>query len=277
MPDPSTGIVEGVEAEVRAAVSHVIDHAVSRPGESLMVLTASAVHASKVHEALALAVAAKPDIAEFFTKDSREPFVVVTLDQAGALTRDRVIFSVGYGRTPHGRVLSDLGPLSQPGGERLLAVAFTRARRHVRVISCAGVEALRDERLSDTTRALGDVLHQAANPPLARASGKEQDPLLVDLAKRLGALGMVVELDYQAHIPLAASYGGYCIALDTDTSLMPLSVREALRLRPAALAKSGWHYVRVHSLELFSAPDVVASRIATLVGITDTAALSHDG
>ena len=277
MPDPSSGIVEGVEAEVRAAVSHVIDHAVSRPAESLMVLTASAVHASKVHEALALAVAAKPDIAEFFTKDSREPFVVVTLDQAGALTRDRVIFSVGYGRTPHGRVLSDLGPLSQPGGERLLAVAFTRARRHVRVISCAGVEALRDERLSDTTRALGDVLHQAANPPLARASGKEQDPLLVDLAKRLGALGMVVELDYQAHIPLAASYGGYCIALDTDTSLMPLSVREALRLRPAALAKSGWHYVRVHSLELFSAPDVVASRIATLVGITDTAALSHDG
>ena len=88
---------------------------------------------------------------------------------------------------------------------------------------------------------------------------------------------MVVELDYQAHIPLAASYGGYCIALDTDTSLMPLSVREALRLRPAALAKSGWHYVRVHSLELFSAPDMVASRIATLVGITDTAAHHHDG
>jgi len=35
--------------------------------------------------------------------------------------------------------------------------------------------------------------------------------------------------------------------------------------------------VRVHSLELFSAPDVVASRIATLVGITNIAATSHDG
>lgn len=277
MPDPITGIVEGVDAEVRQTVSHVIDHALLRPTESLMVLTASAIHASKVHDALGLAVGAKPEIADFFTKDSREPFLVVTLDQAGALTRDRVIFSLGYGRTPHGRVLSDLGPLSQPGGERLLAVAFTRARRHLRVLSCVSIEDLRDERLSATTRALGDVLHKVDNPPLAKVSGREQDPLLVDLAKRLDVLGMNVELDYQGHIPLAASYGGYCIALDTDTSLMPFSVREALRLRPAALAKSGWHYVRAHSLELFTAPDAVALRIATLVGLGDTAgATSHD-
>jgi len=40
-------------------------------------------------------------------------------------------------------------------------------------------------------------------------------------------------------------------------------------VRPAALARSGWHYVRVHSLELFTTPDVVARRIATLVGIDD--------
>ncbi len=39
------------------------------------------------------------------------------------------MFSLGYGRTPHGRVLSDFGALGRPGGERLLAVAMTRARR----------------------------------------------------------------------------------------------------------------------------------------------------
>jgi len=267
LPDPTTGVVESVDAEVTAAVNHVIDHAVTRPNESLMVITASSVHAARVHDAVVQAVAAKPDIQAFFTKDSSEPFLVVTIDQARALTRDRVIFSLGFGRTPHGRVLSDLGPLSEPGGERLVAVAFTRARRHLRVLSCVGVEELRDARLSDHTRALGEVLHQALQPALVKERSGSKDPLLVDLGRRLEALGMHVELDYQGQIPLAARYGGYCIAVDTDSSLMDMSVREALHFRPAALTYSGWHYVRAHALELFTAPDTVAHRIATLVGL----------
>jgi hypothetical protein len=238
----------------------------ARSAESLMVITASAIHARKVREAVAEAMARKPDITDFFTRDSSEPFVVTTLEQAGSLIRDRVVFSLGYGRTPHGRVLSDLGPLSQPGGERLLAAAFTSARRHLRVVSCVAVNDLRDARLSQTTRALGDVLERASAARFAPVQEKERDPLLVDLARRLEAKGMRVEVDYQGQIPLAASFGGYCIALDTDTSLMHQSVRDALRVRPLGLAAAGWHYVRAHALELFTTPDVVAQRIATLVG-----------
>ena len=270
LPDATTGIVESVDNEVALAVQHVIDHALSRPNESLMVITASALHASRVHEAVAAAVAARADLHTFFTQDSAEPFTVLTLEQARAVTRDRVIFSLGYGRTPHGRVLSDLGPLSLPGGERLLAVAFTRARRHIRVISCVGVDELRDSRLPATTKALGDVLHQVLSPPLGSEDRQEHDPLLVDLSRRLEAMGMHVELNYQGKIPLAARYGGYCIAVDTDVSLMGMSVREGLRLRPSALARSGWHYVRAHALELFGAPDQVARRIGTLVGLVQT-------
>ena len=201
---------------------------------------------------------------------------MATLDQAASLTRDRVIFSLGYGRTPHGRVLSDLGPLSKPGGERLIAAAFTSARRHLRVVSCVAEQDLRDERLSPTTRALGDVLAQASAKHLPRAGG-DHDPLLVDLGRRLSAWGMTVELDYQGKIPLVARYGGYCIALDTDTSLMHLPVREALRMRPLALAASGWHHVKAHALELFTAPDQVAGRIATLVGLAPEAATEAHG
>jgi hypothetical protein len=81
---------------------------------------------------------------------------------------------------------------------------------------------------------------------------------------------MHVELNYKGKIPLAARHGGYCIAVDTDVSLMGMSVREGLRLRPSALARSGWHYVRAHAVELFSAPDQVARRIGTLVGLVET-------
>jgi len=271
MPDSRTGLVEGVDAEVTRVVQHVMDHAMARGKESLMVVTPSAIHAGKVRDAIAHKMAEKPETADFFQQKTSEKFVITTLEQAVGLTRDRVIFSLGYGRTPHGRVLSDLGPLSEPGGDRLLAAAFTSARRHVRVVTCVQESDLRDDRLSPTTRALGDLLGRVSAPRLPEASPNDQDPLLVDLAQRLEALGMSVELNYQGVIPLAARYGGYCIAVDTDTSVLHLPVRDALRMRPAALAASGWHYVKTHALELFTAPDEVSHRIATLVGITPDA------
>jgi hypothetical protein len=82
-------------------------------------------------------------------------------------------------------------------------------------------------------------------------------------------MGMTVELDYQGVIPLVAHHSGYCIALDTDQSLMSMPVREALRARPQALARSGWHYVRAYAMELFTTPDEVAKRIGVLVGLVD--------
>ena len=41
--------------------------------------------------------------------------------------RDAIILSIGYGKTPHGRVLHRFGPLNIEGGERRLNVAITRA------------------------------------------------------------------------------------------------------------------------------------------------------
>ena len=67
---------------------------------------------------------------------------VLTLEQAMAQSRDRVIFSIGYGRTPHGRVLSNFGSLGRPGGERLIAVGMTRARRGMTIVSCFRPEHL---------------------------------------------------------------------------------------------------------------------------------------
>ena len=57
-----------------------------------------------------------------------------------------------------------------------------------------------------------------------------------------------------------------CIAIETDAMLQRTSLRESLRLRPELLRRLGWHYARVHAFELFSDPDAVASRIATMLG-----------
>ena len=40
-----------------------------------------------------------------------------------------------------------------------------------------------------------------------------------------------------------------------------------LRLRPQILRRLGWHYVRVHSFDLYSDPAGVAQRIAAMLGV----------
>ena len=270
LPDPITGVIESVDSEVRAVVDHVINHALTTPHESLMVITASARHAQRVFEGVSREVQNRADLADFFTQESIEPFVAVTLRQAHAMSRDRVIFSLGYGRTPHGRVLSDLGMLSQPGGERLLALALTRARKHLDVVSCLSPVELSDERLLPSVRALGKVLSEIENPPALPDVTHDPDPMLVDLAKRLQRYGIATSLDHHSVVPLAATANGVCVALDTDRVLQQTSIREGLRLRPQALHRLGWHYVRVHTFELFANPDGVAERIARLTGVIDS-------
>jgi hypothetical protein len=180
-----------------------------------------------------------------------------------------VIFSLGYGRTPHGRVLSDLGMLSEPGGERLLALAITRARKHLQVVSCLSPAELSDERLLPSVRALGKVLGEIESPPVLPEQSHDPDPMLVDLAKRLQRYGITTSLDHHGVVPLAATANGVCVALDTDRQLQHMSIREGLRLRPQALHRLGWHYLRVHTFELFADPDGVAKKIALLTGVIE--------
>ena len=52
------------------------------------------------------------------------------------------------------------------------------------------------------------------------------------------------------------------MVVETDDALAGLSLRESLRLRPDVLRRLGWHYLRVHSFELFGNPDAVAARVA---------------
>lgn len=266
MPDPDSGAIESVDAEVLRAVDLVIEHATARPNESLMVVTASPTHAARVHTAVLEALTHRPDLHEVLLGDRAEPFAVLTIEQSVAQSRDRVIFSIGFGRTPHGRVLTEFGSLGRPGGDRLLAVAMTRARRYVRIVSCIRPSDLDDDRLSHGARALAELFADIEARRTAVEMPDDSEPMLIDLARRLEARGMTVALGHRGKLPLVASRGGYCVAVETDAALSHLSLRESLRLRPDLLRRLGWHYARVHVFELFSNPEAVADRVYALAG-----------
>ena len=277
LPDPHSGAVESTDAEVTRVVQLVLQHAAERPRESLMVLTASARHAVRVQQAVLQAFSKLPQYREFLLGERAEPFAVLTLEQAMAQSRDRVIFSIGYGRTPHGRVLSNFGSLGRPGGERLIAVGMTRARRGMTIVSCFRPEHLDTARIKHGVVELSELLALEHPEPAQASLPAERDPLLGELADQLERLGLTVALDYRGAIPLAASLGERAIAVDLDfAGADEQGLRSALRLRPAVLRRLGWHYHRVHSFDLFADPERVALRVASIVGY-DADAAKNEG
>jgi len=272
MPDPVSGAVESPDAELERVVDLVLNHAARKPHESLMVITASAHHAVRVMQAVLAAAVTRPDVTDFVTRDSSEPFAVLTIEQAVAQSRDRVIFSIGYGRTPHGRVLSDFGALGEPGGDRLLAVAMTRSRRSMVIVTSFEPADLDDGRMRHGAAALAEILAEVGARSAMEPVPDDSAPMLVDLAQRLQSpglrsQGLTVSLGHRGKLGLVVARGGMCLAIETDNELNGSSLRESLRLRPELLRRMGWHYLRVHAFELFSDPDAVAIRIATVLGV----------
>ncbi|MGN6742072.1 MAG: AAA family ATPase, partial [Amnibacterium sp.] len=118
---------------------------------------------------------------------------------------------------------------------------------------------------------LADAEARVADDPL----DDDRDAMLVDLARRLRAHGMKASLGYHGKLPLVASYGARAMTVETDSTLGRSSLRQSLRLRPEMLKRLGWHYLRVHSFDLFSDPDAVAQRIAIALGAREPSPLTN--
>ncbi len=177
---PGASAIDSTEQEVQRVVRLVMDHALSYPEQSLAVVTLNRLHADLIRDAVRLERGVHPRVADFFDPDAHEPFLVVDATECGALVRDTVLLCVGYGRTPHGRVLHQFGAVGEAGGAELLLGAVTRARESIVVVSSLGPEDLDPPRLKTPgSRALRDLLAAAAGGGIAVPPTR---PVEIDLA-----------------------------------------------------------------------------------------------
>ena len=293
LPGAGDGGVESVVAEVNRIVDLVFEHARVRPRESLAIITASDRHAVRVAQAIRVHMANHPLLTEFFASGP-ESFRVVTVDRAAGLVRDRVIFSLGYGRTPHGRALHGFGPLSEPDGRAKFALAMTRARTHIHIVTCFRPEDLDESRLSFGALDFFELLDRelAGNSllgtPATRALDSEretgEDPLVADLADRLRARGARVWHHYDGALDMAAAPDPIAllglqehevpvpVAVESDgtAKYQNMSVRERSRLRPQMLERLGWRYVPLWTIEVFTDPSSCADQIGRYLGLDST-------
>ena len=299
---PGLEAIESTQAEVDRVVQLVLSHARTRPSESLGVIALGIKHAARIEDALRLELAARAGVGDFFDEYRAERFFVKNLERVQGDERDAIILSIGYGKTPHGRVLHRFGPLNLEGGERRLNVAITRARRRMTVVSSFNAADLDPARLKARgALMLRDFLLYAAYggdeaATLAQAGAQDRgeldgavhhvaprahlDPLVADLAFRLRSEGLVVHTGYGTsaqRLDLAVEdpqhHGRVVVAVETDGMWYAQmhSTRDRDRLRVEQLRRLGWEHVRVWSTDLFRDPARDVARIIAAIGSASAA------
>ena len=309
--EPATGVlapgqdaIESTPAEVERVVALALEHARTRPTESLAVVALNAAHAALVADALRRAVTGLEEReAGFFADDVFERCVVTDPAGMAGESRDAVIVTVGYAPTPHGRVLHRFGALGEPGGERLVTIATTRARRRMTVVTTLTPDHLDPAKLtSPGSRALRDLLAYAARlpsaatspelgasaPPGPDATGQPgrgaQDrpgpdvedrlgPVLAEFADRLRREGFTVTGpvgERRDVVELAVTHPahpGRVIAVETDGTAYAArsDIRERERLRPERLERLGWTPLRLWVTDVFRDPAREVERVRAAI------------
>lgn len=290
MPSSDQAGVESVDAEVARVADLVFEHIRLRPSSSLAVVTASPRHAGRIGQAIRQRMADLPWSADFFAP-GRESFRVVPVERAAGITRDCVIFSLGFGRTPHGRALHNFGQLSGPDGRGRFVTAMTRARHRLHVVTCFLPTDLDPDRLEHGALDFYGLLERELGEPDAGAApGQESseeapnpDPLVADLVSRLRERGAHVLDHYDGVLDIVAT-GRSRAAVSTDRAdgaqippmaiesdgterYRTMTVRERSRLRPQLLERMGWRYMPLWTIEVFTDPNGCADLVSNYLGL----------
>ena len=298
-PAPGVEAVESPAAEVEHVIGLVRRHAAEQPQRSLAVVALSERHAAAIRGALRRAAREDDALHRFLTARRHEHAVAIGAEDAAGLRRDVVILSVGYGKTPHGRVLHQFGPVSAEGGRACLVEALAAVREELIVVSCLGPGEIQADRVrTPGPHLLADLIDQAATGSLIpRAEGlvtevlpiavpvgtRDADQLLVDLAERLWQAGVTVVPRYRvgasvdlkgtAHeveIPLAVGHPDLpdevlvAVLTDDDEYVAEPSLRRRDRHELEVLERHGWVVRRVFSAAVFLDQQQQARAIADL-------------
>jgi very-short-patch-repair endonuclease len=260
-------------------VALVLDHARTRPHESLGVIALGIQHAERIEAALRSVLAARPDrdaLAPFFAESRDEGFFVKNLERVQGDERDAIILSVGYGKSADGRLLYRFGPINNAGGERRLNVAITRARSRLTLVSSfSNLDMDPEHSTAEGVRLLRRYLAYAATG--GSDLGEKAHPLVALDAFEAHAQEQLVKLA----LPVTAHYGvsGYridfALAHPARPERMVLAVevdgpsyhaartsRERDRLRQEVLERLGWRFHRSWSTAWFRDPAAEAERVA---------------
>ena len=191
-------------------------------------------------------------------------------------------------------MLMNFGPINQTGGERRLNVAFSRARKHMALVSSIRAERITND-YNDGARALKNYLRYAeaqsqGDVVAARRILRESNPvdrladdkppvtaLSIALADRLRLRGYSVESDVgesEFRVDLALRRPGEAdyalgLLLDGERYCQTGDALERDVLRPGLLRNFGWKVALCLSKDWLSSPDATFAAVDRILKGTD--------
>ena len=259
-------------------------------GLTIGVVAFSEAQQSEIERALEALARADPDFAERYEAelvreddDQVVGLFVKNLENVQGDERDVIVMSVCYGPDGTGRMIMNFGPINQDGGEKRLNVIFSRARRHMAVVSSIGAEAITNvyNDGANTLRAFLGYASSMSRGDALGASGQLRSfgergrrstdgpvadgPVIAQLAAALRERGIeAVERLGQSHFRCDLALrrpgdGAYRVAVLVDhrERVGAQPVVERLVSHPLVLAGAGWRVAHVLTKDWFERPDEV--------------------
>ena len=283
VPSQIAGIVDTNKKEVDVVVEAVRTRAQSFtivPASYLLtIVTFTHAHRHRIGAELKAVSMKEPGLRKFLRHVR-----IVDLDELSAATVTDCIVTFGFAPTMHGRLMQQFDELDAPGSDKMLLDALSVASNRVDIVSSFGSEDLDDDRLRQSGPQLMKQLLQWCERletmpvPQAVAHHEGEDALLTDLADRIRARGLNVELNYGIehgmHIPMVVGLPEkppvLAIVTDDNRFMSVASTRRRHRFNKDDLESLGWSVIDVWSVAAFVNPDKevdrVVSRMAKLVG-----------
>lgn len=214
--------------------------------------------------------------------------LVKNLENIQGDERDIIILSVCYGQNPQGKMYMNFGPINKIGGEKRLNVAFSRAKKHMCIVSSITGNAITND-YNDGARCLKEYLNYAeacsagsiehASAVLHRLAASQHDtseakplvasPILHQISDRLRQEGWKVDhhigqSSFRCQIgirkPGDKKYR-LGVLVDNDDYYRLDDAIERDVMRPRLLEAFGWNIVTVLSKDWYLEPEGVIDRI----------------
>ncbi|MDB4963878.1 MAG: helicase related protein [Myxococcales bacterium] len=195
-----------------------------------------------------------------------EPLLVKHVGTVQGDERDVVLLSIGYAPDAGGVLTMDLGPLSQPGGERSLDVAITRAREQLLVFSSFAPEDLHDDAPTGVRDLAALLAFARGNGGAARPADDAYpaSPITAAIARALNERGWSVRHQvgcgaYKVDLAVVDPNDNdrYVLAIEHDGAAYAsaTAARDRDRLRPQVLTQLGWRLHRIWGLDWWADPE----------------------
>ncbi len=261
------GDEDSSSAEVLRVVQLVLEHAQTRPDESLGVIAMGIKHATRIEKTLYETRRGRPDLDAFFSDRGERSFFCKNLERVQGDERDAILLSIGYGKNLKGDMVYRFGPLNNAGGERRLNVAVSRAVRRMTLVSSFRSIDMDDKKLSATgAKVLKRYIRFAESDGRDLGDDEANDTIPMnafeaDIYHALSARGLSLvsqwgtssyRLDFAVADPRAP--GSYCLAIECDgaTYHSAQTARDRDRIRQTHLEAQGWKFHRIWSTDWFA-------------------------